>query len=210
MTGALQRTIHRAAQRSASVERCGLCAGIVGAQHRHVLDEQDGTLMCACTPCSLLFERDAAGGGRYRLVPTRRTKLAEVPVEGLDVPVGLAFFVKQGDGRVTAHYPSPLGTTESELSAATWRTVAARTPALAELKPLVEGFLTWTGFRAGRDQQWIVPVDDCYRLVAVIRRSWKGMSGGSAVWPEIARFFDDLDGRSGRSRHDRGGSRMPR
>lgn len=193
--GALQRAIRRAAQSSARVECCGLCAGVVGVQHRHVLDEQDSTLMCACTPCSLLFERDAAGGGRYRLVPTRRTRLAPTSVERLNVPVGLAFFVKQSDGRVMAHYPSPLGTTESELAAAAWRTVAARSPALAELKPLVEGFLIWTGYRSGRDQQWIVPVDDCYRLVAVIRQSWTGMSGGSAVWREIARFFADLDRR---------------
>jgi hypothetical protein len=99
-----------------------------------------------------------------------------------------------------AHYPSPLGTTESELPAAAWRTLAARSSALAELRPLVEGFLTWTGHRSGRDQQWIVPVDDYYRLVAVIRRSWKGMSGGSAVWREIAQFFSDLDRRPGPSR----------
>lgn len=194
-TGALQRTIRRAAQRSAKAECCGLCAGVLGTRHRHVLDEQDRTLLCACTPCSLLFERDAAGGGRYRLVPTRRTRLAQVPIDGLGVPVGLAFFVKQGDGRVTAHYPSPLGTTESELSAAAWRTVVARSSALGELRPLVEGFLTWTGYRSGRDQQWIVPLDDCYRLVAVIRRSWKGMSGGSAVWQEVARFFGGLERR---------------
>jgi Family of unknown function (DUF5947) len=198
--GALQRTIRRAAQRSAKAECCGLCAGVVGAQHRHVLDEQDGSLLCACTPCSLLFERDAAGGGRYQLVPTRRTRLAQVPIERLDVPVGLAFFVQQRDGRVMAHYPSPLGTTEAELTAAAWRTVVAGSSALGELRPLVEGLMTWTGYRSGHDQQWIVPLDDCYRLVAVIRRSWKGMSGGSAVWQEVARFFADLERPHGPSR----------
>jgi hypothetical protein len=195
--GALQRTIRRAADRSA-VDCCELCAGAVGPKHRHLLDEQDGTLLCACTPCSLLFERDAAGGVRYRLVPTRRTRLAELSVDPLNVPVGLVFFVKQGDGRVAAHYPGPLGTTESEVTASAWRGIEARSPALADLKPLIEGFLTWTGNRSGPDQQWIVPVDDCYRLVAVIRRNWTGLSGGSAVWREIARFFDDLGRRAGR------------
>jgi hypothetical protein len=44
--------------------------------------------------------------------------------------------------------------------------------------------------------QWIVPVDDCYRLVAVIRTRWRGFSGGTEVWQEMERFFDDLDGRA--------------
>jgi hypothetical protein len=44
----------------------------------------------------------------------------------------------------------------------------------------------------GADEQWLVPIDDCYRLVGVIRRSWTGMSGGSRVWHEIDAFFRDL------------------
>lgn len=196
--GALRRAIRRAPDRSAALDRCGMCAGPVGPAHRHVLDEGDPTVMCVCTPCSLLFERDAAGGGHYRLIPTRRTRLTGVSVEGLPVPVGLAFFVKQGDGRVLAHYPSPLGTTESEIDAAAWHAVQARSPALAEVKPLVEAFLMWTDQRRGDDEHWILPLDDCFRLVALIRRNWTGMSGGSAVWREIARFFDDLRRQFGR------------
>jgi hypothetical protein len=195
-TGALQRAIRRAAQRTA-VERCGMCAGLVGPEHRHVWDEQDAELICACTPCSLLFERDAAGGDRYQLVPTRGTRLADLPADELGVPVGLAFFVKRPDGRVLGHYPSPLGTTESELDADVWRAVETRAPALAELTPRVEAFLVWTGMPRGNGQQWVVPVDDCFRLVALIRQHWTGMSGGSTVWREIARFFDDLGRRHG-------------
>lgn len=196
--GALKRAIRRATERSATAERCGMCAGVVGPEHRHVLDEQDGTLICACTPCSLLFQRDAAGGVRYQLVPDRRSRLAEFTVDGLDVPVGLVFFVKQGDGRVLAHYPSPLGTTQSEIDAGTWRAAEARSPALAELKPRVEAFLRWTGDRGGSDEHWVLPIDDCFRLVALIRRTWTGMSGGSAVWREIGGFFDQLNGKAGR------------
>ncbi|MFE9955136.1 DUF5947 family protein [Micromonospora sp. NPDC005299] len=197
--GALQRAIRRAGQRAASVERCGMCAGPVGREHRHVWDEQDGELVCACTPCSLLFEREAAGGGRYQLVPTRGRRLTGLSADELGVPVGLVFFVKQRDGRVLGHYPSPLGTTESEIDAGAWRAVEARTPALAELKPRVEAFLVWTGtLHGGGGQQWVVPVDDCFRLVALIRQNWTGMSGGSVVWRQIAGFFDDLGRRHGR------------
>ncbi|PSK66294.1 hypothetical protein B0E53_01749 [Micromonospora sp. MH33] len=196
--GALQRAIRRAGQRAASVERCGMCAGPVGPEHRHVWDEQDGELVCACMPCSLLFEREAAGGGRYQLVPTQGRRLTGLSADELGVPVGLVFFVKQRDGRVLAHYPSPLGTTESEIDAGAWRAAEARTPALAGLKPRVEAFLVWTGTLAGGGQQWLVPVDDCFRLVALIRQNWTGMSGGSAVWRAITQFFDDLGRRHGR------------
>ncbi|MEV6815354.1 DUF5947 family protein [Micromonospora sp. NPDC051296] len=196
--GALQRAIRRAGQRSAAAERCGMCAGPVGPEHRHVWDEQDGELMCACTPCSLLFEREAAGAGRYQLVPAQGRPLTGLSADELGVPVGLVFFVRQPDGRVLGHYPSPLGTTESEIDADAWRAVEARSAALAELKPRVEAFLVWTGTPRGGGQQWVVPVDDCFRLVALIRQHWTGMSGGSAVWREIAGFFDDLGRRHGR------------
>ncbi|PZG17559.1 hypothetical protein C1I95_15325 [Micromonospora craterilacus] len=196
--GALQRAIRRAGQRSATAERCGMCAGPVGPEHRHVWDEQDRELMCACTACSLLFEREAAGADRYQLVPTQGRPLTGLSADDLGVPVGLVFFVKQPDGRVLGHYPSPLGTTESEIDADAWRAVEARSPALAELKPRVEAFLVWTGPPRGGDQRWLVPVDDCFRLVALIRQHWTGMSGGSAVWREIAGFFDDLGRRHGR------------
>ncbi|MEU3453567.1 DUF5947 family protein [Micromonospora sp. NPDC006766] len=195
--GALQRAIRRASARAASVERCGMCAGPVRPEHRHVWDEQDAELICACPPCSLLFEREAAGGGRYQLVPTRGARLAGLSADELGVPVGLAFFVKQRDGRVLGHYPSPLGTTESEIDVDAWRAVEARSPALAELRPRVEALLVWTDVPRGTSQQWLVPVDDCFRLVALIRRHWTGMSGGGVVWQEIRRFFDDLGRRHG-------------
>ncbi|MFU8852834.1 DUF5947 family protein [Micromonospora sp. SL1-18] len=195
--GALQRAIHRAGQR-ASVERCGMCAGPVGPEHRHVWDEQDAELICACLPCSLLFERETAGGDRYQLVPSRGSWLAGPPADKLGVPVGLAFFVKRPDGRVLGHYPSPLGTTESEIDADAWRAAEASSPALAELRPRVEALLVWTGTPRAGGQQWVVPVDDCFRLVALIRRHWTGMSGGSVMWREIDRFFDDLGRRHGR------------
>ncbi|MET8354270.1 DUF5947 family protein [Micromonospora sp. NPDC005206] len=194
---ALQRAIRRAGERAAAVERCGMCAEPVGPEHRHVWDEQDGELMCSCTPCSLLFDREAAGGGRYQLVPTEGRRLTRLSADELGVPVGLVFFVKQRDGRVLGHFPSPLGTTESEIDAGAWRAIEARSPALAELAPRVEAFLVWTGTPRGGGQQWVVPVDDCFRLVALIRRHWTGMSGGSAVWREIAGFFDDLGRRHG-------------
>ena len=38
----------------------------------------------------------------------------------------------------------------------------------------------------------IAPLDDCYRLVGIIKSSWEGISGGSAMEAAVQRYFDDL------------------
>jgi hypothetical protein len=43
---------------------------------------------------------------------------------------------------------------------------------------------------------WLVPIDECFRLVALMRTTWAGLSGGQEVWRRIAAFFADLDARS--------------
>jgi len=192
-SGALKRAIDRAAsRRTGTVERCGLCGTAVAEVHRHVLDGRDETPRCVCTACALLLGRDGAGGGHYRLIPTRRLRLTGVSTEPLRVPVGVAFFVKHQDGRVVAHYPSPLGGTRAEVDPATWTGIVAGSPALAGMRQGVEALLVRASPAAGRTEHWILPVDECYRLVAVIRRHWTGMAGGAAVWREVARFFEEL------------------
>lgn len=167
-----------------------MCGEQVPDGHAHVLDEQRGVLLCACRPCGLLFDREAAGRGHFRLVPRRRLRLADVPVQDLGVPVGLAFFVPEADGGVSAHYPSPAGATRWDVEPSTWARVVERCAPLRTMRPGVEALLINTA--RGADEQWLVAIDDCYRLVAAIRRSWKGLSGGREVWPEIERFFEQL------------------
>jgi hypothetical protein len=43
----------------------------------------------------------------------------------------------------------------------------------------------------GAHEHFLVPIEDCYRLVALIRTHWRGLSGGSEVWDEIERFFSE-------------------
>jgi len=194
-TGALERLIRRGgARRAQSAEHCDLCGAAVPEDHRHLLDTGRGEALCTCTACRLLFVRDAASEGHYRLVPTRRLRLPRVSTRGLGVPVGLAYFVVQHDGTVRAHYPSPAGATEWEVDADAWQHVLEERPELAGLHREVEALLVNSA--GDRQDHWIVPIDDCFRLVAVVRREWRGLSGGSTVWPEIARFFDQLEPRS--------------
>ncbi|WP_309147845.1 DUF5947 family protein [Streptomyces sp. NTH33] len=46
------------------------------------------------------------------------------------------------------------------------------------------------------DHHWIVPIDDCFRMVATVRREWRGLSGGGRVWPAVQEFFAELTERS--------------
>ena len=197
MTTALERIAARTtARREQAAPRCGLCAVPIPPEHRHLLDES-GDVTCACPACLLLFDREGALDARYLAVPDRRVRLRPTSTDGLNVPVGLAFFVGRPDGSVVAHYPSPLGDTESDVDSGAWTALVARVPTLATLRPRVEALLVRANSRGDTDELWLVPIDDCFRLVATIRQHWTGMSGGSAVWQAIAGFFDDL----GRTRH---------
>ena len=49
------------------------------------------------------------------------------------------------------------------------------------------------GFSAA--EYYILPIDECFKLVGLIRLHWKGFSGGTEVWQEIAQFFEQLKGK---------------
>jgi hypothetical protein len=171
-------------------EQCELCGTPLPDTHRHVLDLHADAVRCACQACGLLFEREAAARGHYRLVPRRRLRLRADEAPDTGVPVGLAFFTVRPDGSVTARYPSPLGSTSWDCDEAIWAALRGRWPQLADLAPAVEALLVNTA--RGRSDYWIVPIDDCYRLVAVVRTHWKGLSGGREVWPAVDEFFAEL------------------
>ncbi len=191
------------AQGPAAVDRqehCDLCGAPVPAEHRHVLDLDTRELLCACRPCALLFDRPAAGGGHLRLVGDRRLRLDgfeldDLTWERLRIPVDLAFFFASSRlERIMAFYPSPMGPTESRLDLADWERVGRANPVLASMQPDVEALLV--NRARGARRYWLVPIVDPYRLVALIRTRWRGLTGGKEVWTEIERFFDDLDRRS--------------
>jgi len=46
-------------------------------------------------------------------------------------------------------------------------------------------------------EYYLVPIDECYKLVGLIRAHWRGLSGGTEVWREISAFFVALKKRAG-------------
>lgn len=176
-------------------ERCELCSVDLEEGHRHLLDVRAGELRCACTACALLFDHQEAGGGHYRAVPRRRLRLSGFDLDdltwgGLEVPVELAFFVVDDASAVTATYPNPLGLVRSAPDPGLWAEVVRANPVLAGMEPGVEGLLAYR--RTGNEQYWLVSVDVCYRLAAVVRAHWEGFTGGTTVWREMDGFFAGL------------------
>jgi hypothetical protein len=191
---------------TAEPERCDLCAEALDVEHRHLLDlgpeEGRRAVLCACRACAVLFDQRAAGGHRYRRVPERCRRLDEFHLDeaawdALGVPVALAFFVRDGArGRVVAYCPSAIGTTEAAVDQAAWERLSADNPVLEEIEPDVEALLVHRA--RGARETWLAPVDQCYRLAAVVRTQWRGLSGGPEVWAAIGRFFEALAGRRDR------------
>ncbi|HWF10097.1 MAG TPA: DUF5947 family protein [Bryobacteraceae bacterium] len=172
-------------------ERCEMCSLPLGAAHRHLFDSSSRNLICACDACVLLFP--GSGEAKYRAVPRRVRRLVDFTItdaqwNGLAIPIGLAFFFRQPDAeRIVAIYPSPAGTTESELPLESWNELADVNPTLRSLEPDVETLLV-NRTRQARDY-YIAPIDRCYELAGTVRKHWRGLSGGSAVWEAIDQFF---------------------
>ena len=200
------RTLARRSE--AAQERCELCGAPIAPEHRHLLDVATRELMCACRACSILFASDAASAGHYRLVGERRLRLDDLELDDvawaqLRLPVEMAFFLhNSAAGRVQAFYPSPMGPTESLLGLEAWAAIEDANPLLRTLSPDVEALLV--NRAQGARHHLVVPIEDCFALVGLIRTHWKGLTGGREVWQEIAGFFDGLDRRARPAgRHDR-------
>lgn len=179
-------------------ERCALCGTDLADAHSHLVEPASRQLSCACEACALLFSGGAET--RYRRVPRRLDylggfQLSDAAWEGLNLPINLAFFFQSTPaGGVVALYPSPAGATEAPVAESAWEELVAANPILRRFEPDVEGLLVNRVDEAR--ECYRVGLDECFRLVGLIRLHWRGLSGGAAVWDEINRFFVDLKGRA--------------
>jgi hypothetical protein len=120
--------------------------------------------------------------------------------ESLMIPINMAFLFRSSlENKIVALYPSPAGAVESLLPLDAWAEIEAQNPSLHQLKPDIEALLVnRVGHAHGlRDAEYyIAPIDECYKLVGLIRANWKGLSGGAEVWTEVGRFFMELRAKS--------------
>jgi hypothetical protein len=192
--GALRQFVRR----KRAAERCELCSAEVSAGHPHLIEPGTRKLLCACDACAILF---GGMGTKYKRVPRRvlaleNFHLSDGQWESLMIPISMAFFYRSTpDARVVAFYPSPAGATESMLPLETWKDIEQANPVLLEMESDVEALLVnrvghTRGFSA--PEYYVLPIDECYKLVGLIRGNWRGLSGGTEVWMKIAGFFGEL------------------
>jgi len=188
------RRFARQAQESRAQHHCELCSVPLPATHQHLLDLSNRQLVCSCQACTLLFSEQTA---KYQPIPWQAYTLPDFQMSdaewnSLAIPISLAFLYYDSlAGKVTAMYPSPAGATESLLSLETWETLGVNNPVLQTMTPDVEALLV--NRVKGQASYYRVPIDECFKLVGLIRMYWRGLSGGSEVWQEIDRFFADLN-----------------
>ncbi len=188
--------------RKRTAEFCELCSAEVSADHPHLIEPATRKLLCTCNACAILF---SGMGIKYKRVPRRvmalpHFHLSDGQWESLMIPISMAFFFRSTpDARVVAFYPSPAGATESLLPLETWKDIEDANPILKGIESDVEALLVnrvghARGFSA--PEYYVLPIDECYKLVGLIRAKWHGLSGGTEVWQEIAHFFDALKQRA--------------
>ncbi len=164
----------------------------------HLVERSSQRLLCACDACAVLFS--GQGAARFLRVPRRVRflpdfRLTDMAWEALQLPISLAFFLQSTKaGRVVAFYPSPAGATESQIPLESWQELEKENPVLRNLGADVEALLV--NRVTGASACFLVGIDECYKLVGLIRTHWRGLSGGITAWQEITRFFDNLKARS--------------
>jgi hypothetical protein len=192
-------TLRQFARSRRPLERCELCSAGLSKEHPHLVEIAQRQIICACEACATLF--DGMTGGKYKRVSRRAQLLADFDMtdtqwEDLLIPINMAFFFRASvEGRTVALYPSPAGAVESLLPLDAWAEIVQQNAALKQLQPDIEALLVnrvGHAHELARPEYYIAPIDECYRLVGLIRTNWKGFSGGSEVWAEIGRFFSDL------------------
>jgi Family of unknown function (DUF5947) len=186
------------ARKRRAVEVCELCSSELASEHQHLIEPAARKLVCTCEACAILFSSQTSS--KFRRVPRRIRflqgfQISEAQWEGLMIPIELAFFFKnESTGKVSAFYPGPAGAIESLLSLEAWGEIEKENPVLRELEPEVEALIAnRVGANRGVEAQYyIAPIDECYRLVGLIRLNWHGLSGGTEVWREVGKFFASL------------------
>ena len=195
--GGTTSVLRQFAVRRAATERCEMCSAELPPLHSHLLQPQKREMLCACESCALLFCGQA--GAKYLRIPRRICLLNNFQMTGLEwealmIPINLAFFYRDSaSSRTIAMYPSPAGATESLLRLEAWDEIRAHNRSLQTMEPDVEALLV--NRVSSEAEYFIVPIDECFRLVGIIRMQWKGLSGGVDVWRHIQQFFTDLHSR---------------
>ena len=184
---------------SEPAEVCEMCALPLPRIHQHLLESEKRQVKCACDACAILFDGNARQ--RYQRIPRDIERLTYFVMDdqewdGLLIPINLAFFVQSSAAkRMVAQYPSPGRRDGIVAGSRVLGRNRQRNPVLRKFEADVEALLVNRVTTPPR--YYRAPIDQCFRLVGIIRKNWRGLSGGTEVWSEIDKFFRELDELSG-------------
>ncbi|HEY3778818.1 MAG TPA: DUF5947 family protein [Rhizomicrobium sp.] len=172
-------------------ERCEFCRAGLPGEHAHLLEPAARKIRCACVSCVALCGPDCLP------IIRRKEKLgifafSDAQWDALQIPVDLAFLVRHADGRSTAHYPGPAGVVDSAFGSEVWSEIAETNPFLADMTAEVEALLLDRA--GGGNEAYRLSIDHCYALAGLIRKRWRGLSGGEEVRREIRAYLGATDG----------------
>ena len=192
-----------ARKRIDNVENCEMCSRELASEHAHLLETARRKLICACEGCAILFSGNQ--NLKFKRVPRDVRflgdfRLTDAQWDSLMIPIEMAFFCySTPHGKVMAYYPSPAGPMESLLLLDTWNDVVQENDILKEMRSDVEALLVNRvgAARGVSPEYYVVPIDECYKLVGLIRMHWRGLSGGTEVWREVGNFFAELKVKAG-------------
>ena len=178
--------------RATEEEHCEFCSKAIDSRHAHLVERATRKFFCACPQCAFLL----GGGERFAALRARADALRDFDLsddewEGFRIPIDLAFVFRSTPAQgPVAIYPGPAGAIESPFAADGWSRLIAANPMLAHLDPDVEALLV--NRMNGAREYYLVSIDRCYALVGLIRRHWRGLSGGAEVWEAVRDYFRTL------------------
>jgi hypothetical protein len=180
------------AAKAAATGTCELCPSGLGTNHRHLLRLDERRIICVCETCWSMRSGDA----EYRPTGGRTVWLDDFVLTdelwaGLQIPIGLAFMMRSSlTDMMVALYPSAAGATEHELDILAWTSLVAANPVLEDLQPDAEALVV--NRLSDPAQVVIAPLDQCYRLVGLVKSRWQGISGGAGIEAAVEEFFAGL------------------
>lgn len=176
----------------AQEEHCDFCSKPIDPLHTHLIERVTRKFFCACPQCTLLLGE----GERFAIVnprihPLHNFELNDAEWQGYYIPIDLAFIFRSTPAqRQLAIYPGPAGAIEAYFADDAWARLIEANPVLTDLHPDVEALLV--NRMNGAREYYLVSIDRCYALIGVMRKHWRGLSGGAEVWESVQDYFQKL------------------
>ena len=170
---------------------CELCPIGIGEDHRHLLHLVERRIVCVCETCW----STRSGDPEFRPPGSRTLVLDDFDMtdevwQSFGIPIGLTFLCARVSAagsspstRARRVRPSPSSTSAPGTRCA--RPTRSSTASSPTPRP------SWSTARARRVYA-IVPVDQAYKLVGLVKERWEGISGGRGVQEAVAEYFEAL------------------